>query len=226
MGRILIYISIIHTDPDLGSLASDVEEKAVGLLGERWGEHKKVVEQYWKEIAKYFENRNIKDMKIFQDGLPVGGRAGQEMIDELAKTGSPNYGLLKNLSKRGAKLLKTEDPELLKQEYQITKDLVGRKNLISAIFAFLNYKLRKGRLLEVRDKYIAKQINQELGKGETGICFLGAYHQVLPKLAKDIKVVLFKNPDRVKEYYQALSSSGKGWVIKSLARYLIKPVEP
>lgn len=226
MGRILIYIPIIHTDPDLGSLTSDVEEKAVGLLGERWGEHKKVVEQYWKEIQSYFEAESVNNLKIFQDGLPVGGRAAQEMIDELAKTGSPNYGLLKNLSERGAQLLKTEDPELLKQEYQITKDLVAKKNLLLAIFAFLNYKLRKGKLLKARDEFIAKQISTQLREGETGVCFLGAYHQVLPKLAKDIKVVLFKNPDKVKEYYQALSSSKKKWIISSLARYLIKPVEP
>ena len=222
MGRTLIYIPIIHTDPDLGSLASDVEAKAVRLLGERWGEHKKVVLAYWKEIAQYFEGRNVEGMKIFQDGLPVGGEAARTMIGELAQTASPNYELLKNLSERGARLLKTEDHALLKKEYQMTKDLVTKKSFLSAILAFLKFKLGKERLLKARDNYIASQINQELKEGEAGVCFLGAYHEVLPKLAQDIKVVLFKAPHKVREYYQVLSS-GKTGSVGDLAQYLTKP---
>lgn len=223
MGRTLIYIPIIHTDPDLGSLASDVEEKAIRLLGERWQEHERIVEQYWEEIVRYFERRDLQGVKIFQDGLPVGGKEAQTMIGDLAKTGSPNYKLLKDLSERGAQLLKTEDPALLKKEYQLTKELVAKKPLLSAVRAFLNYKFSKDRLLKARDKYIASQINRELKERETGICFLGAYHEVLPKLAQDIKVVCFKDPDKVKEYYQALSSS-KTKSVSDLAWYLTKPV--
>lgn len=231
--RTLIYIPIIHTDPDLGSLASDVEEKALKLLGKRWREHERIVRRYWKEISKYFsarggsafgrENRKVKGVKIFQDGLPVEGKGAQTIVDKLARTGSPNYRLLKRLSDQGAILLKTEDAALLKKEYQITKDLVAKKSLLSTILAFLNYKLRKGRLLKARDDYIAKQIDHQLGEGETGFCFLGAYHEVLPRLTKDIKIVLLKNPDRAKEYYQALlNRSGK---INDLASYLTKPVK-
>jgi len=209
MGRTLIYIPIIHTGPDLGSLASAVEEKAIRLLGEHWKEHKRVVGQYWEEIVKYFERRGLQGVKIFQDGLPVGGKEAEALINELAETGSPNYKLLKDLGERGALLLKTEDPALLKREYQLTKELVAKKPLLSAVRAFLNYKYRKDGLLKARDKYIASQIDRELKERETGICFLGAYHEVLPKLAKDIKVVLFKDPDKVKEYYQNLSSGGK-----------------
>lgn len=224
-GKTLIYVPIIHTDPDLGSLASDIEEKAVRILGERWQEHKKTVRRYWHEIMRYFENRDVKGLRIFQDGLAVGGTAAEAMTSKLAQTGSPNFGLLKRLVSRGAILEKTEDVALLKQEYQLTKDLVAKKNLVSAIFAFLNYKLKKGWLLKTRDEFIAKQINQNLKEGGTGVCFLGAYHQVLPKLSKDIKVLLFKNPDRVEEYYQLLSSSRKIGEINGLARYLTKPVK-
>lgn len=209
MGRTLIYIPIIHTDPDLGSLASDVEEKASSLLGERWKKHKKIVKQYWEEIAEYLKKREVEGIKIFQDGLPVEGKEAQMIIRKLAKTGSPNYQLLKNLSSRGAWVLKTENPALLKQEYQITKNLVAKKNLLWSIFAFLNYKLRKDKLLKARDEFIAKQINQGLKDRETGICFLGAYHEVLSKLAKDIKIMLFKNPEKIREYYRCLSSGRK-----------------
>ena len=225
MGRTLIYIPIIHTGPDLGSLATDLEEKAVKLLGRYWREHKRTVEQYWEEIARYLEKKIFTKVLIFQDGLPEGGKTSQVIIDELAQTGSPNYKLLKILIQKGAQMQKTEDPELLKQEYKLTKDLVAKKNLILAVFAFLKYKLKKNKLLIARDEYITKQINQNLKEGKTGICFLGAYHDVLSKLASDIKIVLLKNPDKVKEYYQRLTHGETVGAINNLARYLTKPIQ-
>lgn len=225
MGRTLIYIPIIHTDPDLGSLASDVEEKATRLLGERWKKHKRTVEEYWREITMFFEKREMKGVKIFQDGLPAGGKIAQRIINKLAKTGSPNYQLLKELSQAGAEVLKTEDPALLKQEYRLTKELVAQKSLLGSVVAFLRYRLLKNRLLKARDDYIANQINQSLKEGETGICFLGAYHQVLPKLSKDIKIIQVKRYKKVRQYYQALAGSKKAGVINGLARYLTRPLK-
>jgi len=223
--RKLIYVPIIHTYPDLGSLAADLEEKATRLIGNYWKKHKDTIKRYWKEIEIFLEMNNFVKVLIFQDGLPEGGKTAQAIIDELAQTGSANYQLLKRLTEKGARLQKTEDTGLLKQEYQLTKDLVGRKNFMSAIFAFLKYKLMKNKLLVARDKYIAKQINQNLKEEETGICFLGAYHDVLSKLASDIKIVRVKNPDRVKEYYQRLTNGETVGVINDIAFYLTKPIK-
>ncbi len=227
MGRTLIYISIIHTNPDLGSLAKDVEKKAKKLIGSYWEEHKRTVEQYWQEIAKFLEGKKFAKLVIFQDGLPEGGKTAQAIIDMLAKTktGSQNYQLLKVLMKKGAQMQKTEDIRLLKQEYQMTKDLAAKKNLVLTVFAFLKYKLRKNGLLNARDNYIAKQINQNLTEEEIGICFLGAYHDILSKLASDIKIVLVKNPDKVKEYYQRLTNDETRGAINDLALYLTKPIK-
>ena len=104
MGRTLIYIPIIHTDPDLGSLAADLEEKAGRLIGNYWIEHKKTIERYWQEIGRFLEMKNFVEVLIFQDGLPEGGKTAQAIIDELAQTGSPNYQLLKRLTEKGARL--------------------------------------------------------------------------------------------------------------------------
>lgn len=220
-----MYIPIIHTNPDLGSLAADLEKKAVKLLGSYWREHKKTIKRYWQEIDKFLERKTISRVLIFQDGMPEDGEIAQVIINKLAHTGSPNYQLLKVLMKKGAQIQKTEDPKLLKQEYKLTKDLAARKNLISTIFAFFKYKLRKNGLLVARDSYIAKQINQNLKEGETGICFLGAYHDILSKLASDIKIVLVKNPDKVKEYYKRLTNGETIGAINGLARYLTKPIK-
>ena len=219
----LIYVPIIHTaDTDLGSLAPDVEEKATQLLGERWERHKKIVEEYWEGIGKYFEGRNLKGVKIFQDALPAWGKEAEIIIDKLAKTGSPNYRLLEKFVSQGAILQKTEDFALLKQEYQLTKELMLHKSFFWVILAFLKYKLKKEKLLEARDRYIAAQINQNLKEGETGVCFLGAYHQVLPKLSKAINVIQVKRPSKLREYYQKLIAN-KG--MKEVNHYLRKPVK-
>ena len=219
-----MYIPIIHTDPDLGSLAADLEQKATKLLDSYWGEHKKVVEQYWQEIGRFLERKNLGKVLIFQDGMPEDGRIAQAIIDKLAQTGSPNYQILKRLTEKGAQMQKTEDPELLKKEYQLTKDLAARKNLMSTIFAFLKYKLRKNALLSARDNYIAKQINQNLKEGEMGICFLGAYHDVLSKLVGDIKIILVKDPNKVKEYYMRLTKGETMGAINDLASYMRRPI--
>lgn len=227
MGRTLIYIPIIHTSPDLGSLAKNVEKKAKRLIGSYWEEHKRTVERYWQEIERFLDGEKFAKLVIFQDSLSEDGKTAQAIIDMLAKTktGSHNYELLKVLVKKGAQMQKTEDIRLLKQEYRLTKDLAAKKNLLSTVFAFLKYKLRKNGLLNARDKYIAKQINQNLTEGEIGICFLGAYHDVLSKLASDIKIVLVKNPDKVKEYYQRLTNGETRGAINDLARYLTKPIK-
>jgi len=222
----LIYVPIIHTaDTDLGSLAPDVEEKASQLLGERWQRHKKTLNEYWQGIENYFETMNLMGVKIFQDALPAGGNEAEIIIDKLAETGSPNYRLLKKFVGQGAILQKTEDFGLLKQEYQLTKELLLHRSLFWLIFTFLNYKFKKERLLETRDRYIAAQINQNLNEAETGVCFLGAYHQVLPKLSKAINVIQVKRPGKLRDYYRKLMGNTETKQVNHLADYLKQPVK-
>ena len=117
--------------------------------------------------------------------MATNGTVGQKIVADLSRKGSINYKIVKQLTEKGAILTKTEDPDLLKEEYFLTKELVERKSLLGGLFAFLRYKWRKGGLLTKRDNYIAKQIDESLQEGETGICFLGAYHQMMQKLPSD-----------------------------------------
>ena len=65
--RRLVYVPIIHTDLDLGSLAGGVEERAKPVVGGiNWQEHKEVVRLYWQQIANYWEAKNVSGLKIFQ----------------------------------------------------------------------------------------------------------------------------------------------------------------
>lgn len=224
--RRLIYVPIIHTDPDLGQLAEGVTEQAKeGVGSDNWQKHKHLVRRYWAEIENYWIKKKVAGVKIFQDGLAANGEVGRRIVKELANKGSINHRVIERLEKKGAKLVKTEDPEFLKEEYFLTRELIKKKSFLGGIFSYLRYKLRKDKLLKERDAYIVKRINESLEEGETGICFLGAYHQVLPDLASDIMVITLKDPEKVKEYYQKFTTKSREGEVNGLGRYLTTPIK-
>lgn len=225
--RRLIYVPIIHTDPDLGRLAEGITEQTKEVVGTKnWQRHKRIVNRYWQGIGKFWENEEVSGFKIFQDGMLANGVVGRRIVKELGNKGrSVNYKIVEQLMKKGAELVKTEDPELLKEEYLLTRELIKRKSFLGGLFAYFRYKWRKDKLLAERDAYIIKRINECLQEGETGICFLGAYHQLLPNLPKDITVVTLKNPEKVRQYYQKFPISRWAGEVNDLARYLTKAIQ-
>jgi len=60
---------------------------------------------------------------------------------------------------------------------------------------------------------------------ETGILFIGAYHDVIPKLPQDIEIKEVKKAEKVKEYQKLLSNLRRDKEhSKRLTEYLISPV--
>ena len=223
MMRRLFYVPIIHTDPDLGQLVEGIEEHARVVVGEsNWLKHKEIVRLYWQVIAAYWERRRVS--KIFQDGMPADGEVGTAIVKSLASEGSINHMIVEQLMEKGAVLVKTEDPELLKKEYYLTRELLKGKSLASSAGAIFRYRRQKDGLLRARDAYIAKRIDESLREGETGVCFLGAYHQLLPGLSKGIEVISLKDPEKVKVYYQKLTSNRASDDVAKLGRYLTMPI--
>lgn len=224
--RKLIYVPIIHTDPDMGSLAPEMEKWANEVVGgENWGNHQKVVNLYWSQLTGYWESKKAAGVKIFQDGMAANGAVGKRVVEELARKGSINYQIIENLLQKGAELVKTEDPILLKEEYFLTKELLKKKSFLGGLLATLWYKWRKDKLLTQRDAYIAKAINENLQEGEMGICFLGAYHQVLSNLPQDITVITLKNPEKVKEYYRKFTTHIWEGEVNHLGHDLTTPIK-
>lgn len=196
--RRLIYVPIIHTAADLGSLAEEIEERTKAVFGDAdWQKHKAEVNLYWQEIYDYWEQKNIPGLKIFQDGMPVEGLAGENIVKSMANNGSINYKIVEQLIDKGAKLIQTEDAELLKEEYFLTRDLTKSDPASISPQTLSHYKSRKDWLLKARDTYIARRIDESLKEGETGVCFLGASHQILSRLPKTIEVITLKDPKKV-----------------------------
>jgi len=223
--RKLVYIPIIHTTGDMGSLASRLEEKGKAISGEAvWEEHKHTVTGYWEAIARYFASFDVTGYQVYQDGLVADGEIGQRIVEEAAAKGSTNYRLLKNLAARGARIMKTEDPAIVLKEFENIKKIATAKTLPGKSWAVLKYEMAKKKLLEERDRTIAQAINDTLK--DSGILFIGAYHHVIPKLAGDIIVEEVKSRDKVAEYQNSFFLRQRRPRAEELARYLVADIEP
>jgi hypothetical protein len=203
--RTLIYVPIIHTSADLGSVAKDVSKRGIASLGEEiWAKHRKTVEGFWDVISDYFGSLDVKGMKIYQDGLVGEDEVGKNIVEETAKAGSRNYQLVAKLLKKGAVLVKTENFKLVKQEYDRLCAITQAKSILRRIIALLKYKLTKASLLNKRDAFIAQKIDKTLETGEKGILFIGAFHNIKKRLPENILVEEIKDTAKVKKYQKLL----------------------
>ena len=203
--RDLYLVPILHMSADMGSLASTLDETAKAEFGQEvWQKHKGAVSSFWDSIGQFFGALDVKDFKIYQDGMVANGADGLRIIREGISQGSKNYEIIGRLLQRGAVLVKTEDPILVKQEYAYIAKIAHSKSPKEKEVWSLRYKVAQGRLLRQRDDFIAKRIEVTLGEGETGILFIGAYHDILSRLPEDIQVVQVKDIAKVREYQKDL----------------------
>lgn len=225
--KALIYVPIIHMSSDLGSLAKDLNRRGIADLGEElWKEHIKTVETFWDELSHYFNSMHVSGMKIYQDGMIAEGEIGKKIVQEGAKSGSKNYELISELLKRGAILVKTEDFKLVKKERDRLIAITQAKSLPEKLIAFMKYKVTKNRLLNKRDEFIARRIEETLNQDGTGIIFIGAYHNIKNKLPKDIRIMEIKNTEKVREYQKLIPFYNKNRErLNELSRYLISKIE-
>lgn len=189
--RALIYLPIVHTLADMGGLGETVSQKTLQKLGRKRYSHKaEVIDGLWREIEQIVEALPLAwdKVRLYQDGLPVCGRE-KEIVTDLAQAGSRNHQLLLRLMDKGAALMGTESADLLVQEYQLARQaLMAEEPARSAGEPRAAKSGGSEALLERRDRYIARRINETIGPGETGILFLGMLHSLAALLDKDIGV--------------------------------------
>ncbi len=219
--RELLYVPVIHVDSDLGSIASDIDKRSADICGkERWEMHKQSVIIFWDKIEEYFKKLDAGNLKIYQDGLLADGELGQKIVEEGARKGSRNFRIILDLMERGGELRKTEDVELLKEEYNRILKLSQARSLWGRATAYIGYRIHKDRMMEKRDRFIAETINETLKEEERGVLFMGAFHEVCQYIAKDIKVKEVKNIEKVKTYFKELISGKNKEKFDELTEYL------
>lgn len=224
--RTLLYVPVIHMAADLGTLAPDVAKRGIVGLGEEvWEKHVETVEKFWNSLVRYFDRLEVSNFKIYQDGLVANGDMGQKIVEEGLKSGSKNYEIISKLIQKGAVLVKTEDFALVAKEREHLIELTGARTRMEKLNAYLKYKLSKNHLLKKRDRFIADRINETLNQGETGILFIGGYHDIIPMLDKDIRVKEIKEIQKIRDYQKAFLYRKDKKRFEALADYLISPID-
>lgn len=193
--RELLYLPIVHTQVDMGSLGTSIAGAKASAIGQSGAARAAArVQRLWDEIESFLNKLpdNLQSVRVYQDGLAVCGRE-TEIVTELAEAGSRNYALLLKLQARGAVLMGTESPELLVEEYRLALAAFAP----GAVAGRGKDRLRDS-LLDRRDRFIAERIDQTLLAGETAILLIGMLHKIGRFLPPGIAV-----------HYPLAGSSGK-----------------
>lgn len=222
--RKLLYIPIIHDQSDLGSLGPVLENMSSSQVGKgRWGFHGETVASFWTVIEEFLGSMDARMIRIYQDGLAAEGELGRKVIEEAAKRGSLNHRILLALISQGAEIRVTENISLLLEEArQLFAAVRHESEGTDANPA--EYEERKQWLTEQRDRFVADRINTTLKQGETGVLLMGANHDVLPHLARDIIVQPVKDRGRVSAYFRELLEGQDQDKLEHMAAYLTSPV--
>lgn len=193
MTKKLMLIPIVHSEKEMGSLKSDISEMIDRKFGkEKRDQHRKDVALFWETlrtiVAAVLNNIDCSTIRIYQDGIPIGGEVGAKLVKMGSDDGIPNHQILVSIIERGGILEKTESPALLKEEYEIIKAVVNAKTDAEREALSEKHKHRLYELTIERDKYIAQRISESLKDGMLGLLFIGATHDVAQYLTPDIEL--------------------------------------
>ena len=188
-----MVVPVFHTGAEMGSVREFMERASESALGKAaWEEHKRDLDRFWADLEGSLGRRlrqvDLSRVKLYQDGQVVDGPLGVKIVEEIARLGSKNHQILLDLIRKGATLMRTENLELLKEEYEFIKGMATARSLLESMTVKDAYRKRRGDLLRERDLYIAKNIARSLKEGELGILFIGATHHVKENLPNDIEV--------------------------------------
>lgn len=190
--RKLYYVPIVHSPEELGSLAKsllEIEKKVHGPQAEKI--YRERINRFWKEIRSRLKREGLNTQEkcqclyIYADGLPkTEDLLFQKVVQDLISQKLPQYLIIQELLEKGATIHGTESIKLLLEEHNMWTNTVKGISPDSK---------RKAELLQERDEFIAKRINETLPKNEIGILFIGAAHKVYNELKRfsDIKIILF-----------------------------------
>jgi hypothetical protein len=184
--RTIILIPIIHTEHDMGSLLEPTKQAYINRYGhQRWVEHLESIDEVWTGIRQMITVLELpySTVRLYQDGLPICAKEA-DIVTDVAAQGSKNHQLLLDLMSKGCRLMGTEDPRLLLQEYQLHQAALHD----TLPDADSRYKTQSNKLLKDRDNFIAERINSTLLTGEIGLLFLGLAHAVETALNPNILV--------------------------------------
>jgi len=163
--RQLLHIPIVHGHAEMGSAGNTVRRAYVDRAGENaWEKSRLAIADFWDAIETAMDSLRLdyRKARLYQDGMPACGLE-EKIARDLAMQGVPNYRILLKLMERGATLEGTEDPDLLRTEYELIMSTVA-----GATDAGRSQGVRAARLrdlLDQRDRFHRAADRCDLGAG-------------------------------------------------------------
>ena len=188
--RRLIWIPIIHSQSDLGSVGEPLRQLYVRRTShEDWDRHIQTVDDAWERIRQAIERMDLDygAVRVYQDGLPQCDHE-LDIVKDLAASGSQNHRILLDLAAKGATIVGTESPALLLEEYELVQQALARLATDDADGLTGQHQELSKLGLEKRDRFIAGRVNETLKAGEVGLIFLGLLHALERFLPPDIEM--------------------------------------
>jgi len=159
-----------------------------------------IVSRYWDQVQAHIRNLEMKlgeVKRVYHELVPEDGEEAAKAIEDLS---AESYQVVKSRLEKGADLQPIEDSELLTELMDWSKCLaVGLQNetVFNKVYeSFIDVQKR-------RNEHIAKQIDETLKGGETGVLLLREGHQV--QFPSDIQVFYIAPPalDEIKRWIRA-----------------------
>jgi len=133
------------------------------------------INRYWNQVEEQVTNLEIKlgkVSKVYHELVPMGGEEGVKGIEDLNKGG---YGIAKRRLDKGAELQPIEEGELLAEFMDWNRCMaVGLHSQKAITVVYESYI----QVHKKRNTHIAKQIDETLKDGETGILLMREGHQI------------------------------------------------
>ena len=189
----------------MGSAGNTVRRAYVDRAGENaWEKSRLAIADFWDAIETAMDSLRLdyRKARLYQDGLPACGLE-EKIVRDLAMQGVPNYRILLKLMERGATLEGTEDPDLLRTEYELIMSSAAGATDAGWSEGVRTARLRD--LLDQRDRFIARRIDATLALGDVGILFLGALHRAVQKLPSSIQVISLSQCFAAKRLWKTLA---------------------
>lgn len=173
MSRHLVHVPLVHNSVEM-SHKVDLSIDST-------------IQKYWDLIDQKINSLPIDFSKvlIYQDSL---ANLPEELISAWFDSNpkSPNFDMLRDLVRKGAKLIGTENYATLMEQYELINRVLNNQ------MSLKEYTNEANPINTARDKYIANRIDKTLTVNHLGILFIGARHNVQKYLPNDIEVTLIE----------------------------------
>jgi hypothetical protein len=171
---------------------------------EKGSELQKLHDKYWQQVKEQIDNLESKLLdvtRIYHEFISIEGDEGVKEVERMA---AGSRDIVKNLVKKGSKLMAAESVELLGEYIDWNKCMSARltnPKVLNKIYEFYEESLKN------REEWIGKGIDFTLKENEFGLLFMRENNKL--KFPADVEVFYVAPPslDEIKRFVRDMKST-------------------